>query len=113
VLETEVEHTVGVTDHQAKVVAPGELDPKYLPDQWLSSLFLEPEGGQVPDRLRDKVLVGEAGPQMQSDFDPAMRDGATPTGLKPSSNHFSKEDLRRRAPTPEQFAEFAAARKLG
>lgn len=85
VLNSEIEGTFGVTDHEAEVVSPRTFYPNDLPDERLSTFLLEPEGGEIPNRLRDKVLVRQPGPQMQPDLESAVRANPRPGEWKPPS----------------------------
>ena len=76
-LDTDIEGTIGVADHEAEVVTPRPLDPHHLPRERLTAFPLEPEGGQVSNRLRDEVLVGQPGLQVQPNLESTMRENRT------------------------------------
>ena len=70
--EPKVEGTVGVTDHEAEVMALPLRHAEHLPFQRFVPFLLEVESGEVAKGFCHEVLVGEAGGKVKVEFKSAM-----------------------------------------
>lgn len=83
--QPDIQDAVGMADHEAEVVGARTLDAHHLPGKGFAAFLLEPESGQVADRLRDEVLVGKPRLQVEPYLESSMHGGSIPWGKKPPS----------------------------